>query len=179
MARLVRDPPVVSASRVSRRAWRRERFAAPYLRNALWDAGYAVDTVETAVDWTTLPGLAAALGPVLRHGLEAEGERVHAFSHLSHVYPSGSSLYSTYVFRQAADPDATLDRWRRLKRAASDVIVAHGGTISHQHGVGVDHAPYLAAEKGDLGIAAIRAAMDRLDPDGTMHRGVLFGDVPG
>ena len=64
------------------------------------------------------------------------GERVHAFSHLSHVYRSGSSLYATYVFRLAADPDETLERWRRLKTAASEVIVAHGGTISHQHGVG-------------------------------------------
>ena len=51
-------------------AWRHGRFAAPYLRNALWDAGYAVDTLETATDWTTLPDLAAALGRTLRHGLE-------------------------------------------------------------------------------------------------------------
>lgn len=158
-------------------AWRRERFAAPYLRNALWDAGYAVDTIETATDWTALPALAAALGPVLRHGLESDDERVHAFSHLSHVYPSGSSLYSTYVFRRAADPDETLDRWRRLKGAASDTIVAHGGTISHQHGIGVDHTPYLEAEKGALAIDTVRAAIARLDPDRIMHPGVLFDDA--
>jgi alkyldihydroxyacetonephosphate synthase len=157
-------------------AWRRERFAAPYLRNALWEAGYAVDTLETAVDWGALPGLAAALGPALRRGLETDGERVHAFSHLSHVYASGSSLYATYIFRQAADPDQTLDRWRRLKGVASDTIVAHGGTITHQHGIGRDHQPYLTAEKGALGVAALRAAIERLDPDGIMHRGVLFGD---
>jgi alkyldihydroxyacetonephosphate synthase len=158
-------------------AWRRDRFAAPYLRNVLWDAGYAVDTVETAATWSDLPELADALGPALRHRLESDGERVHAFSHLSHVYGSGSSLYCTYVFRRAVDPDDTLDRWRRLKSAASDVIVGHGGTISHQHGIGAHHAPYLVGEKGDLGIAALRAAMDRLDPDGTMHRGVLFADT--
>ncbi len=173
--RLVRGARGVGVPGVAS-AWRRDRFAAPYLRNAVWDAGYAVDTVETATDWTALPALAAALGPALRHGLEADDERVHAFSHLSHVYPSGSSLYSTYVFRRAADPDETLDRWRRLKRAASDTIVAHGGTISHQHGVGVDHAPYLEAEKGALAIETIRAAIARLDPDRIMHPGVLFGD---
>ena len=110
--------------------------------------GYAVDTVETAIDWGRLPALAEALGPALRHGLEGDGERVHAYSHLSHLYPSGSSLYVTYAFRLAADPDETLDRWTRLKTLASETIVAHGGTISHQHGVGRVHAPYLAAEKG-------------------------------
>jgi alkyldihydroxyacetonephosphate synthase len=157
-------------------AWRKQRFTAPYLRNALWDAGYAVDTLETATDWTTLPDLAAALGRTLRHGLDPGGERVHAFSHLSHGYPTGSSLYSTYLFRLAPDPDETLDRWRTLKTAASDVIRAHGATISHQHGVGLDHAPYLPAEKGPLGMEAIGALVRTFDPDGRMARGALLGD---
>ena len=157
-------------------AWRHSRFSAPYLRNALWDAGYAVDTLETATDWTTLPGLAAALGRTLRHGLEATNERVHAFSHLSHGYPTGSSLYVSYVFRLAADPDETLERWRTLKTAASRVIVEHGATISHQHGVGTDHAPYLADEKGALGMEAIAAIVRTFDPDGRMAHGTLLGD---
>lgn len=157
-------------------AWRHGRFSAPYLRNALWDAGYAVDTLETATDWTRLPDLAVALGRSLRHGLEASGERVHAFSHLSHGYPTGSSLYTSYVFRLTADPDETLERWRTLKTAASRVIVDHKATISHQHGVGVDHAPYLPAEKGTLGMEAIEAIVRTFDPEGRMARGALLGD---
>jgi alkyldihydroxyacetonephosphate synthase len=156
------------------RQWLRGRFRGPDLRDALWSRGYAVDTLETATTWTGLPDLAAALGRVLQHGLEADGERVHAFSHLSHVDPSGSSLYATYVFRLAPDPDETLDRWRRLKTAASDAIVAGGGTISHQHGVGRDHRPWLAAEKGALGLALLGDVARRLDPDGMMNPGVLL-----
>jgi alkyldihydroxyacetonephosphate synthase len=152
------------------RQWIRSRFRTPDLRDALWDLGYAIDTLETATTWTRLPDLAAAVGRALRHGLEADGERVHAFSHLSHVYPSGSSLYATYVFRLADDADETLERWRRLKTAASDAIVAHGGTISHQHGVGRDHRPWLAAEKGELGIGVLRDVARRLDPDGLVDR---------
>jgi len=157
------------------RRWLATRFAAPDLRDTAWDAGYALDTVETAVDWTRLPDLAASLGRALRHGLDDRGERVHAFSHLSHLYPDGSSIYATYVFRRAADPDETLDRWRRLKAAASEAIVAGGGTISHQHGVGRDHLPYLALEKGELGMAALADVARRFDPDGTMNPGVLIG----
>jgi alkyldihydroxyacetonephosphate synthase len=156
-------------------AWRRERFRAAYLRNTLWEAGYAVDTLETATDWAAIGSLAAALGRTLRSGLAADGERVHAFSHLSHLYPTGSSLYTTYVFRIAADADETLDRWLRLKTAASRLIVDHGATISHQHGVGVDHLPYLAAEKGPLGMATLRDIARRFDPDGIMTPGVLIG----
>jgi alkyldihydroxyacetonephosphate synthase len=156
------------------RRWLRDRFRVPDLRDALWELGYAIDTLETAADWSRLPELAADLGRTLRHGLEDVGERVHAFSHLSHIYPSGSSLYATLVFRIAADPDETLDRWRRLKTAASDVIVRGGGTISHQHGVGRDHRPWLPAEKGDLGLGVLEDVARRLDPDRLLNPGVLL-----
>jgi alkyldihydroxyacetonephosphate synthase len=99
---------------------------------------------------------------------------VHAFSHLSHVYPDGSSIYATYVFRRSPDPEETLERWRRLKRAASEAIVAEGGTISHQHGVGRDHRPYLASEKGELGVAVLKDVARRFDPAGIMNPGVLL-----
>lgn len=157
-------------------AWRRERFRAAYLRNALWDAGYATDTLETAASWSVVPDLVEALDGALREGLSAEGERVLAFSHVSHLYPSGSGIYTTYIYRLADDPDVTLQRWRRLKTAASEIIVRHGATISHQHGVGRDHAPYLIHEKGALGMEVLAAAADRLDPDGIMARGVLLDD---
>jgi alkyldihydroxyacetonephosphate synthase len=156
------------------RAWAAERFRSPYLRNSLWDAGYAVDTLETAAPWSAVPGLARAVARALRDGLADEGERVHAFSHLSHVYPTGSSLYTTYVFRLDRDPDATLARWLRLKTAASAAIGAAGGTISHQHGVGTDHLPWLEAEKGRLGMAALDDVARRFDPDGIMDPGKLL-----
>jgi alkyldihydroxyacetonephosphate synthase len=160
-------------------AWRRQRFDSAYLRNALWDAGYAADTLETAVPWSTVPKLVRGLEAILRDGLRSIDERVLAFCHLSHLYPSGSSIYATYSFRLADDPDETLERWRRLKTAASDAIVAACGTISHQHGVGRDHAPYLAAEKGTLGMDMLEGLVRQVDPDGIMHRGVLLEDGPG
>jgi alkyldihydroxyacetonephosphate synthase len=63
-----------------------------------------------------------------------------------------------------------------MKAAASRAIVSHGGTISHQHGVGMDHAPYLSAEKGELGIEAIKGALRVFDPEGIMNPGKLVKD---
>jgi alkyldihydroxyacetonephosphate synthase len=159
------------------RQWHKGRFRTPYLRNTLWSAGYGIDTLETAVAWDRVPAMAASLAPAIRRGLADEGERVHAFTHLSHVYPTGSSLYTTFVFRLADDPDVTLERWRRLKATASEAIVRLGGTISHQHGVGSDHAAYLAAEKGELGMAALGDLARRFDPAAIMHPGVLLPDA--
>ncbi|ADV68758.1 FAD-binding oxidoreductase [Deinococcus maricopensis] len=156
------------------RAWHKGRFAAPYLRNSLWDAGYAVDTLETATTWDRVDRTLNAVEHALRRGLDAYGERVHAYTHLSHVYPSGCSIYTTYVFRLAEDAAATLRRWSALKGAASEALVREGATISHQHGVGRDHAPYLPAEKGALGMSALHALTRTFDPDGLMNPGVLL-----
>lgn len=164
----------ISVGRLVGQQWIKSRFRSPYLRNTLWDAGFAIDTLETASTWDRVPNLVEAIENALRHGLDADKERVHAFTHLSHVYPSGSSVYSTYVFRLASDPEVTLARWRKLKSAASQAIVEHGGTISHQHGVGIDHVPYMLAEKGEAGVGALRAMMKYWDPDGMMNPGKLF-----
>jgi len=158
------------------RKWQQNRFLVPYLRHGLWDNGYVVDTFETAVNWDRVKETLADIEAALGGALADEGERTHVYTHLSHVYPQGSSVYSTCVFRCAASCEATLVRWSKLKRAASEAIVRNGGTISHQHGVGTDHAPYLPAEKGALGIAAIRGLCRQFDPQGIMNPGKLVQD---
>ncbi|SFF34132.1 alkyldihydroxyacetonephosphate synthase [Fontimonas thermophila] len=156
------------------KSWAKNRFRGPLLRNSLWELGYAVDTVETAVNWPKVTALMRGIEQAAREALATDNERVHAFTHLSHMYRQGCSIYSTFVWRAAGDPAADLERWRRLKTRVSETIVAHGGTISHQHGVGLDHAPYLPAEKGALGMDLIRAAARELDPDQMMNPGKLF-----
>ena len=163
----------ISTGRMLGEQWHKKRFLTPYLRNTLWSMGYAVDTVETATTWDQVPALTEAIESALRSGLAEEGEQVHASSHLSHVYPHGSAIYTTYLFRIDIDPQETLRRWQRLKGAASRAIIAAHGTISHQHGVGIDHQPYLAAEKGELGLIAIRQLYAQFDPKGIMNPGKL------
>jgi alkyldihydroxyacetonephosphate synthase len=154
--------------------WAENRFRFPYLRHGLWEAGYAVDTLETATDWSNVDNLLNKVEASLRQGLEDEGEQVHVFTHLSHVYGEGSSIYTTYVFRPGSSYEQTLARWSKLKHAACQTIAGNRGTISHQHGVGRDHAPYLAAEKGELGMAALKAMAQHFDPEQRLAPGVLL-----
>ena len=97
----------VHVGRTLGRQWQRGRFRAPYLRDELWQRGYAVDTVETATNWSGVPAMVAAVERALRGAIADQGERVHAFTHLSHVYPHGSSVYTTYLFRLGKDADET------------------------------------------------------------------------
>lgn len=166
---LVRGHGGVHAGRAMGRIWAKNRFAGAYLRNSLWDAGYAVDTMETAVPWSRTTTAMTAMQQAAHGALDAFGERALASTHLSHVYDAGCSVYMTVIWRRGPDYATDIGRWRALKRAVSQAIVACGGTISHQHGVGTDHAPYLAAEKGEAGLGLIRAALAELDPQGMMN----------
>lgn len=154
--------------------WQHGRFRSAYLRESLWRLGYAVDTLETALNWERIPETVEKIESSLREGLE--GEPIHVFTHLSHVYRQGSSIYTTYLFRVGKEYGETRERWERLKSRTSEAIVRAGGTISHQHGVGADHAPYLHAEKGELGMQMIRALCLALDPDRRMNPGKLILD---
>jgi alkyldihydroxyacetonephosphate synthase len=176
-ARVWRRHGGVSTGTMLGRKWQARRFAGVYLRNALWDAGYAVDTMETACDWPRVDGMQRALEDAGRAALARHGERTHCYTHLSHVYAQGSSVYTTFVYRVGDDYDEAFARWRSLKAAVGDAIVAHGGTITHQHGVGKDHARWLPAEKGATGMDAIAAAIRHFDPEGVMARGNLLGDI--
>lgn len=157
--------------------WKQNRFKNVYLRNAAWQHGYAIDTVETAVDWPRVRSMMEAVEHCATEAFASFGERVHTYTHLSHLYAQGASVYTTFVYRLAGSHEADLERWKALKAAACKAIVANGGTISHQHGVGADHAPYLQAEKGEAGMAAMRALCRHFDPQGMMNPGKLLGDA--
>ena len=154
--------------------WAHGRFKFPYLRGTLWEKGIMVDTFETATNWNNIDEQMAQMQQAVQTSLADEGEEVMAFTHISHVYKQGASLYTTYFFRAAKDHATTLSRWQKIKHAASSNLANGTATISHQHGVGRDHAPYLAAEKGKLGIQVTSDMLKSLDPEQRMNPGVLI-----
>ncbi|NDP38455.1 MAG: FAD-binding oxidoreductase [Rhodoferax sp.] len=157
--------------------WLANRFKGPYLRNALWALGYSADTIETAVDWPQVKPLMLAMEQTARDVFTQYGEQVHAFTHLSHLYPQGSAIYSQFVWATAAGGFApNFERWQKLKAAVATTIAVHGGTVSHQHGVGRDHAAHLADEKGPLGMATLAGLCHHFDPNKIMNPGKLLQD---
>ncbi|MGY1783087.1 FAD-binding oxidoreductase [Geodermatophilus sp. SYSU D01036] len=165
------------AARVGRRvgeSWRRHRFAAPYLRDRLMDAGLLVETLETAATWTALPAVYDAVRTALRESLGRPGKQPLLMTHVSHGYATGASLYVTVLADR--DDDLPLQQWLTAKRAATEALLAAGGTLTHHHAVGHDHRPWLEREVGPLGVEVLRAVKARLDPQGVCNPGVLLPD---
>ena len=154
------------------RAWLRQRYHGPYLRDALLDAGVLVETLETATGWATLHRLHEAVSDALRTALAGEGTPLIG-CHVSHVYPSGASLYFTALAAAGPDPRA---RWTAAKRAACEAILENGGTITHHHAIGTDHRPYMDREIGPDAVAALRALAHQVDPTAIMNPGKLLPD---
>jgi alkyldihydroxyacetonephosphate synthase len=168
---IVRRRGGVSLGESPGRRWLADRFRHPYLRDSLLDLGWATDTLETAAPWSVLPRLYRAVHRALAGGLT---EEIPVLCHVSHVYPDGASLYFTYFFACPEDPEEAIHRWALLKRLASDAIVSAGGTISHHHGVGSWHAPWLSREIGEAGARVLDAAARELDPRGVLNPHVLL-----
>jgi alkyldihydroxyacetonephosphate synthase len=169
---LVRSHGGLPVGRSPGEAWRRQRFAAPYLRDELLTHGVMAETLETATSWSNVRRLHRETCAAIERALGAQGTEGVAMCHLSHLYETGASLYFTLLARQREG--AEIEQWQAVKRAAGDAIVCHGGTITHHHGVGRDHIPWIERELGAQGVEALRALKRQLDPAGIMNPGKLL-----
>ncbi|HEY3959754.1 MAG TPA: FAD-binding oxidoreductase [Solirubrobacteraceae bacterium] len=170
---LVRDSGGVRVGRSPGEAWRHGRYSAPYLRDELLTQGVLVETLETATQWSNLRRLHRAVGAAIAAALKGQGTPGLVMCHVSHLYETGASLYFTFIARQREGDE--LGQWRAVKEAASRAILDGGGTITHHHAIGRDHAPWLEREVGSEGVAALRALKGELDPSGIMNPGKLLG----
>jgi len=140
------------------------------LRDSLLSAGALCETLETATEWSNLFVLKAAVTEALTTALAESGTPALVMCHISHVYPTGASLYFTVVAGQRGNP---IEQWQTAKKAASEAMMAAGGTITHHHAVGADHRPWMRDEVGDLGVQVLRAVKSTLDPAGILNPGKL------
>jgi alkyldihydroxyacetonephosphate synthase len=130
-------------------------------------SGVIVDTFEVAGLWSAVPKLYTGIRAALAAHAQAVG------CHLSHLYPSGSSLYFTFLVSGADDRDAEaryLAAWDQAVRSCADM----GGTITHHHGVGRLKAGYLAGDLGETGVDVLARIKAALDPAGIMNPRVLL-----
>jgi alkyldihydroxyacetonephosphate synthase len=152
-------------------AWRSSFVRAPYVREQLVLLGLVVETFETAITWDRLD----LLVDDVRRSVEAAlvevcgGGRVTC--RLTHVYPDGAAPYFTVM--APARRGSELAQWDDIKAAASEALLAAGGTITHHHAVGRDHRRWYDAQRPDAFAKAWRATKSALDPRGVLNPGVL------
>ena len=69
---------------------------------------------------------------------------------------------------------AELEMYAEIKQAASDAIIAAGGTITHHHAVGRLHRPWYDQQRPELFAQSLKAIKRTLDPHGVLNPGLLI-----
>ena len=158
-------------------AWREAFIRMPYNREFLRAIAVINDTFETAITWDRFGDFHDNVKAATEAAIaEATGRPGVVTCRFTHVYPDGPAPYFTFhgLGRHGALPE----QWRHIKTAASDAVIAQGGTITHHHAVGRDHMPWYARQRPALFGAALAAAKAKLDPAGILNPGVLV-PAPG
>ena len=153
-------------------SWRNSFINAPYERNATIGFGVVAETLETSITWERWPALDAAIRSALHDALQRTCGNGRVSCRFTHVYPDGPAPY--YTFEGLGKVGGELEAHAEIKQAASDAVLAAGGTITHHHAVGRSHRPWYDAQRPDPFAEALRAAKRVLDPHGILNPGVLI-----
>lgn len=154
-------------------AWRNSFITAPYSRNMTAGMGVVGDTFETSITWDRWPEFDASVRAAVTDALQRVCGGGSLSCRFTHVYTDGPAPY--YSFSGMGRQGAELEMWAELKKAASDAVIANGGTITHHHAVGRDHMPWYREQRPPLFEAALKAAKSAVDPQGILNPGILIG----
>lgn len=147
------------------------KYDFPYIRDFLLDRNVTTDVSETATVWSNITKLYQDTTTALRAEISKSGVRPWVGCHISHSYPCGASLYFTFGLRQQVGRE--MEQYLRVKHAVQQSFIDHGATLSHHHAVGTEHLPWLAADISPVGVQAISAIKQGLDPANIMNPGRL------
>ncbi len=151
-----------------------KKFDTPYLRDFLLEQDVMGDVSETAAPWSKLNGVHRAVYAAAEKAFAQLGRKGWIMSHLSHSYHAGACLYFTFAFKAGEKPDA---EYALVKTAIQQAFVDAGGTLSHHHGVGMEHAPWMEQVVSTEGVALMRSLFDAADPGAHLNPGKVI-DAP-
>ena len=153
-------------------SWREAFLRAPYLRDVFVAIGVLSETFETAITWERFPAFHEHVVSEVSGALREVCGGGSVTCRFTHVYPDGPAPY--YTILAPARRAAELEQCAELKRAASDAVIAGGGTITHHHAIGRAHRPWYDRQRPEPFAAALRGAKAAVDPRGLLNPGVLI-----
>jgi alkyldihydroxyacetonephosphate synthase len=149
-----------------------KKFDTPYIRDYLLDRGALADVSETAAPWGALPGLYDRVMAAARGAFSDLGVQGYVMCHLSHSYHAGACLYFTFAITPSGRRDG-LEEYGVVKSAIQQAFVDNGGTLSHHHAVGTEHAEWLEQDISAPGVGMLRALFDGTDPGANLNPGKI------
>jgi alkyldihydroxyacetonephosphate synthase len=153
-------------------AWRAAFLRGPHVRDGFTRLGLVHETFETAITWDRFWEFHQGVLDAVHQAVRSVCGGGAVSCRFAYVYPDGPAPY--YSVYAPGRPGQELEQWDEIKLAASEAILALGGTITHHHAVGRDHRRWYSREVPQLFTGALRGVKAELDPAGVMNPGVLM-----
>ena len=155
-----------------------KKYDTPYIRDFMLDHGMICDVSETSTPWRYAAEIHTKTVAAAQRALDERGVRGVVFCHLSHSYHSGACQY--FTFAVADDSDGAMDTYDHVKRAIQQSFMDCHGTVSHHHGVGEEHSPWMDQDISPAGVFIQRTLFEGVDPGHNLNPGkVVHEGRPG
>eukprot|EP01132_Coremiostelium_polycephalum_P011148 gene11148-13658_t len=157
------------------KTWAEKRYDLPYIRDFLLDHNMWVDVAETTVSWSQLLPLWKEAKAAFQEHFKSQGIPAWICAHISHTYTNGVCLYFIFASKQNKDFECT--PYIQGKKLMCDIILKHGAAISHHHGVGYEHVPWMTRYATKGWIQIYRQLKESIDPKNICNPRKLYPTV--
>lgn len=151
-----------------------KKFDTPYLRDFLLEQHVMGDVSETAAPWSKINLVHDGVYVAAKEAFAKLGKPGFIMCHLSHSYHVGACLYFTFAFQAGEDHEDADREYATVKTAIQQAFVDHGGTLSHHHGVGMEHAPWMEQVLSTEGVGIMRTLFTATDPGNHLNPGKII-----
>jgi glycolate oxidase len=168
--------------------------------NGAFEQRLATDPADRALIWKGRKSAFAAVGRISPDYIVQDGviprtalpEVLKAIAELSgssgvrvaNVFHAGDgNLHPLVLFDESKDGEA--EAAEEVSGAILDLCIEHGGSITGEHGVGMDKARYMPRMYDEADLDTMQLVRCAFDPDGISNPGKVFptprlcGEVPG
>lgn len=167
-------------------------LGAAWERGLVADAAFARSLAQRRDFWMLREGIAeaqGALGKTIKHDVAVPISRLPAFlaaadAAVSARWPDvrfvtfghlgDGNVHYNFSPAPHGDQAAFLAAQDEVNRVVHDIVVAHGGTVSAEHGLGVLRRDEIAHYKSPVELDLMRAIKRALDPQGIMNPGKVL-----
>lgn len=155
-----------------------KKYDTPYIRDFMLDRGLICDVSETTTPWAYAAEIHSRIVTRFQETMDELGVRGVVFCHLSHSYHSGACQYFTFAI--ADDSDNQEETYDRAKRVIQQSFMDFHGTVSHHHGVGEEHSPWMEQDISPAGVFIQRKLFEGVDPGRNLNPGkIVHEGAPG
>lgn len=151
-----------------------KKYDIPFIRDFLLNIGIPADVSETATPWSRVEEIHTETVKAAQKAFEETGHAGFIMCHLSHSYHAGACQYFTFAI--ADDSADNMRTYDHVKRAVQQSFMDHGGTVSHHHGVGEEHSPWMAQDISEAGVHIQRQLFAGVDPNNNLNPGKIVHD---